>query len=224
MNYSIVFEDDYLIVADKASGLLVIPTPKGETNTLTDLLNNYLSHKSPNSPKAHPCHRLDRDTSGLILYAKGKSIQQKVMSQFHHERIEDGPASNVPAPGDKKVTKRYLAFIQGNPTRQTGAINYKLEGKDALTRYRVVRYYRQGYSLVEVEPVTGRTNQIRLHFKMIGHPIVGERRFAFAKNFPVKAKRLMLHSASITFRHPVTGEEMSFSSNLPENMVISDSR
>ena len=87
--YSIVFEDDYLIVVNKPSGLLVIPTPKGETNTLTDLLNAYLATKSsaPDSVKAHPCHRLDRDTSGLILYAKGKSIQQKMMSQFHDKKV-----------------------------------------------------------------------------------------------------------------------------------------
>ena len=206
--YSIVFEDDYLLVVDKSSGLLVIPTPKGEKNTLTDLLNNYLQAKTsgPDFPKAHPCHRLDRETSGLILYAKGKTMQQKVMDQFHQ----------------KQVGKKYLAFVQGRPKKQTGFINYKLEGSEAGTKYQVIKYYPAGYSLVEVEPVTGRTNQIRLHFKMIGHPVAGERKFAFAKDYPVKAKRLMLHSSFISFVHPGTNEPVSFSSHLPEDMLTFD--
>ncbi|MEW6025784.1 MAG: RluA family pseudouridine synthase [Planctomycetota bacterium] len=202
--YSIVFEDDYLLVVDKPSGLLVIPTPKGETNTLTDLLNEYLQAKSPNSPKSHPCHRLDRETSGLILYAKGKAMQQKVMNQFHR----------------KEVGKKYLAFVQGHPKKETGLINYKLEGNEAATQYRVVKYYGSRYTLVEAEPLTGRTNQIRLHFKMIGHPVVGERKFAFARDFAVKARRLMLHSSFISFTHPATNQQMSFSSNLPTDMII----
>ena len=205
--YSIVFEDDYLLVVDKSSGLLVIPTPKGEKNTLTDLLNNYLAAKYPDqNVKAHPCHRLDRETSGLILYAKGKVMQQKVMDQFHQ----------------KQVGKKYLAFVQGRPKKQTGLINYKLEGNEAATKYQVVKYYNTGYTRVEVEPLTGRTNQIRLHFKMIGHPVVGERKFAFAKDYPVKARRLMLHSSFISFIHPVTNEPVSFSSNLPEDMLSFD--
>ena len=205
--YSIVFEDDYLLVVGKSSGLLVIPTPKGEKNTLTDLLNNYLAAKYPDqNVKAHPCHRLDRETSGLILYAKGKVMQQKVMDQFHQ----------------KQVGKKYLAFVQGRPKKQTGLINYKLEGNEAATKYQVVKYYNTGYTRVEVEPLTGRTNQIRLHFKMIGHPVVGERKFAFAKDYPVKARRLMLHSSFISFIHPVTNEPVSFSSNLPEDMLSFD--
>ncbi|MFH1231615.1 MAG: RluA family pseudouridine synthase [Planctomycetota bacterium] len=202
--YSIIFEDDYLIVVNKPSGLLVIPTPKDEKNTLTNLLNDYLQSKSsaPDSAKAHPCHRLDRDTSGLILYAKGKSMQQKMMSQFY----------------DKKVAKKYLAFIQGKPAKENGTINYKLEGQEALTKYSVVKYYSQGYSLVEVELVTGRTNQIRLHFKMLGHPIVGERRFAFAKDYQIKSKRLTLHSSSISFYHPITNEKISFTCDMPDDM------
>jgi len=203
--YSIIFEDDYLLVVNKPSGLLVIPTPKGEKNTLTDLLNDYLQSKSSSadSVKAHPCHRLDRDTSGLILYAKGKSMQQKMMSQFH----------------DKEVAKKYLAFVQGHPKKQTGSIDYRLEGKEAITKYSILKYYPRGYSLVEVELITGRTNQIRLHFKMLGHPIVGERRFAFAKDYPVKSKRLALHSTFISFYHPVTDEKMSFTCDMPDDMT-----
>ncbi|MFH0888903.1 MAG: RluA family pseudouridine synthase [Planctomycetota bacterium] len=202
--YSIVFEDDYIIVANKPSGLLVIPTPKDEKNTLTNLLNDYLQSKSssPDSAKAHPCHRLDRDTSGLILYAKGKSMQQKMMSQFH----------------DKKVAKKYLAFVQRHLKKENGSIDYRLEGKEAITKYSVLKYYPQGYSLVEVEPITGRTNQIRLHFKMLGYPIVGERKFAFAKDYRTKSKRLALHSTFISFYHPVTNEKMSFTCDMPDDM------
>jgi len=218
--YSIIFEDDYLLVVNKPSGLLVIPTPKGEKNTLTNLLNDYLKSKSSStdSVKAHPCHRLDRDTSGLILYAKGKSMQQKMMSQFHPPEARSGVTSGFATGDDKKVAKKYLTFIQGKPAKENGIINYKLEGKEALTKYKILKYYPQGYSLVEVELITGRTNQIRLHFKMIGHPIVGERRFAFAKDYPIKSKRLALHSAFISFYHPVTNEKMSFTCDMPDDM------
>lgn len=202
--YSIVFEDDCLLVVEKDSGLLVIPTPKGETNTLTGRLNSYLDTKYPGQNiSAHPCHRIDRDTSGLVLYAKGKTMQQKIMGQFH----------------DHLVHKKYLAIIHGRPGKNENMISFRLGNKPAQTRYRVIKNFGREYSLAEAEPITGRTNQIRIHFKMIGHPVVGERRFAYAKNYQVKARRLMLHSASISFNHPATGQPLSFSSNPPEDML-----
>ena len=120
---------------------------------------------------------------------------------------------------NKQVGKKYLAFVQGHPKKQTGFINYKLEGNEAGTKYQILKSYPTGYSQVEVEPITGRTNQIRLHFKMIGHPVVGERKFAFAKDYKVKAKRLMLHSSFISLIHPGTNEPVNFSSHLPEDML-----
>ncbi|MFH1227773.1 MAG: RluA family pseudouridine synthase [Planctomycetota bacterium] len=203
--YSIVFEDEQLIVADKSAGLLVIPTPAGEKHTLTDLLNRDLTAKGE-AVRAHPCHRLDRETSGLILYAKGKSAQQTMMEQFHKHQIK----------------KKYICFAQGYI--KTGPDNWvdiksPLEGKHALTRYRVAKLDLRGFSVVEVEPETGLTNQIRLHFKAIGHPLVGERRFSYAKDFALKFRRVALHATYLGFRHPITNEQLEFTSPLPEDMA-----
>ena len=87
MNISIIYEDDWLLVADKPSGLLVIPTPKKESRTLTNILNEDLQNRGI-PYRLHPCHRLDRETSGLIIYAKGKSVQQKMMHEFKEKKVK----------------------------------------------------------------------------------------------------------------------------------------
>jgi RluA family pseudouridine synthase len=188
MNIPVLYEDEWLVVLDKPSGLLVIPTPKKEKRTLTSILNEDL--KAKDLPfRLHPCHRLDRETSGAIIYAKGKSVQQKMMGLFHGQ----------------KVKKRYIAFLQGKPVEAEGEIKYRIEGKLAVTYYRVIEQ-RKDFSVVEAEPLTGRTNQIRIHFKHIGHPVLGERKYAFRRDFKIKAKRLCLHAKSLNFTHPLTGK------------------
>lgn len=197
MNIPIVYEDDYLLVVDKPSGLLVIPTPKNEKRTLTSILNEDSRNKGL-FYHLHPCHRLDRETSGLIIYAKGKSIQQKMMLEFK----------------SRKVKKSYLAFVQGALINDTGEIKNYVEGKSALTKFKVLER-KSNFSVVEVTPFTGRTNQIRIHFKAIGHPIVGETKFSFRKDFALKAKRLCLHARALEFTHPVTGKNISLALDLP---------
>jgi 23S rRNA pseudouridine1911/1915/1917 synthase len=202
---TIVFEDEHIIVVDKPSGLLVIPTPAGERHTLTDLLNDELNRRGL-SVKAHPCHRLDRETSGLIIYAKGKSSQQKMMDQFHKHLVR----------------KRYTCFAHGYVKSGQSAqaqITAPLEGKPALTRYRLLKHDLRGFSVLEVEPVTGLTNQIRLHFKHIGHPLVGERRFAFARDYAVRFRRTALHAGYLSFTHPITGKPLEFNNPLPPDMA-----
>jgi 23S rRNA pseudouridine1911/1915/1917 synthase len=186
VNIPIVYEDDWLLVADKPSGLLVIPTPKNERRTLTSILNEDLERKGL-AYRLHPCHRLDRDTSGLIIYAKGKSVQKKMMDMFK----------------DKKIKKTYLAFVQGTLPKNQGEIKLPIEGSEAVTKYKVMQR-RKNFTVAEVSPLSGRTNQIRIHFKSIGHPIVGETKFAFRRDFALKAKRLCLHAQSLEFTHPLT--------------------
>ncbi|MDD4894669.1 MAG: RluA family pseudouridine synthase [Candidatus Omnitrophica bacterium] len=200
MNIPIVYEDDWLLVLDKPSGLLTIPTPKNETRTLNSILNEDLKDKGL-SYRLYPCHRLDRETSGLIIYAKGKSIQQKMMEEFRK----------------KGVKKIYIAFIQGMLPKDEGNISYPIESRSALTKYKVIEK-RRDLSIVEVMPLTGRTNQIRIHFKNIGHPLVGESRFAFRRDFKLRAKRLCLHAKILKFVHPVTGKELSLLATLPPDM------
>lgn len=200
MNIPIIFEDDWLLVTDKPSGLLVIPTPKKESRTLTNILNQDVQNRGI-SYRLHPCHRLDRETSGLIIYAKGKSAQEKMMAEFK----------------ERKVKKTYLAFVLGVPFKIQGEINKPIEGAASLTEYKVIEK-RKDFAIVEVNPLTGRTNQIRIHFKEIGHPVLGETKYAFRRDFKVKAKRLCLHAQGLEFTHPITKEYMRLHADLPKDL------
>lgn len=199
MNIPVIYEDDWLLIADKPSGLLVIPASGNRLRTLTSVLNNDLKERNL-SYRLHPCHRLDRQTSGLIIYAKGKSIQKKMMDEFR----------------DKRIKKRYIAFVQGIPN-EAGRISHPIEGLPAVTRYKVIEK-RKNFSVVEVEPVTGRTNQIRIHFKQIKHPIVGEDKYAFRKDYNLRAKRLCLQAEALEFIHPVTKENIRVSIGLAKDL------
>lgn len=205
--YRIVYEDDHIIVIDKPSGMLVIPTPKKETNTLTDLINRELDERGV-KVNAYPCHRLDRETSGLIIYAKGKAIRQAMMEEFR----------------ERSVKKAYIAFVNGIVKKKfdtiMGCIYNRNKGKpeDAVTKYTVLER-RNAFTIIEAQPVTGRTNQIRIHMKSIGHPLVGETVYAFRKDFKLRFKRAALHARRIEFIHPASGKKMVFESPLADDMA-----
>ncbi len=204
--YKIIYEDDYLIVVDKPAGMLVIPTPKKETNTLTDLLNKELDSRGIEA-NAHPCHRIDRETSGLIIYAKGKAAQQRMMDLFRA----------------KSVKKTYVALVHGIVKKDFDTIRTSIYNRNkgckesAITEYRVLQRHKD-FSVLEVKPATGRTNQIRIHLKSIGHPLVGESVYAFRKDFDLKFRRAALHAARLEFSHPVTGQKVVFDSQLPADI------
>lgn len=200
MNLPVIYEDNWLLVVDKPSGLLVIPTPKNERRTLTNILNEDLV-KVGKTYRLHPCHRLDRETSGLIIYAKGKSIQKQMMDEFKLRRVK----------------KTYLAFVQGTLLENQGEIKNRIKGLSAITKYKVVQR-RKHFTVVEVMPLTGRTNQIRIHFKQIDHPIVGETKFAFRRDFKLRAKRLCLHAKALDFCHPVTKKYIHLFSDMAKDL------
>lgn len=202
MNIPIIYEDDWLLVVDKPSGLLTIPTPRNESRTLSSILNDYAKEKSL-SYRFHPCHRLDRETSGLIIYAKGKSIQEKMMGLFK----------------SRKIKKTYIAFVQGQDLRVQGCISMPIEGKTAITNYSVIQRH-EGFLIVRAVPLSGRTNQLRIHFKHMGYPILGETKYAFRRDFKIKAKRLCLHAESIEFIHPVTFKKIFLESPMPREMAV----
>lgn len=207
----VLYEDEHLVVFDKPSGVLSIPTPKNERNTLIDLVNQ--TQPAGVEGRLHPCHRLDRDTSGAILFARGKRMQQAMRAEFERNGI-------------KKV---YIAFVRGQLKARQGQIDLPVKDfhqkrfgahsrpKPALTAYRVMSE-AEGFSVVEVRPLTGRTNQIRIHFREIGHPLLGERLYAFGRDFPVKFRRLALHASELSFRHPVNKKKIRVTSELPEDM------
>lgn len=207
----VLYEDEHLVVFDKPSGLLSIPTPKNERNTLIDLVNQQYAGSLEG--RLHPCHRLDRDTSGAILFAKGKRMQQLMRQEFEKNAVR----------------KIYIAFVRGRLKSPHGEIKLPVEDyhqrrygihsrpKPALTAYHVKRE-GQDFSVVEVFPRTGRTNQIRIHFQKIGHPLLGERLYAFGRDFPIKFRRVALHASELSFHHPVTKKTVKVASELPEDM------
>jgi 23S rRNA pseudouridine1911/1915/1917 synthase len=200
MAIPVVYEDDWLFVVDKPSGLLVIPAPKKEQRTLTGILNEDLEKRGI-AYRLHPCHRLDRETSGLVIYAKGKSVQKKMMDEFKQKRVK----------------KTYIAFVRGELSGGRGRIKNAVEGRSALTEYKVIGR-RKDFSIIEVYPLTGRTNQIRIHFKHIGHPVLGETKFAFRRDFAIRAKRLCLHARNLEFTHPVTQKHISLTADLSRDL------
>ena len=155
-------------------------------------------------PKGHlyPAHRLDRDTTGVILFAKGKENQQKLMQFFK----------------DKQVNKTYIAFVHGRVAEPRGKIRIPIKdfhqrkfashlpAQSALTHYEVEDYYKD-FTVVKVMPITGRTNQIRIHFAKIGHPLVGEDKYAFRRDFALRFRRTALHALRLEWPQ-MTGEGM----------------
>lgn len=199
-NIGVVYEDDYFLILDKPAGLLSVAAADKQARHLTLILNAELEKKSA-SYRLHPCHRLDKETSGLIIYAKGKSTQQKLMRVFKQ----------------RGVKKTYIAFLQGLPRQRQGRINLPIDGVSATTQYRIIRAEKD-FSVAEVMALTGRKNQIRIHFKKIGHPLVGETRFAFRRDFKLKAKRACLHATALEFLHPITKQLLRVTAPLPQDM------
>lgn len=196
----IIFEDDFLIAVNKPAGILVVPTDKGEKHTLTNVLNEIVNLRGVPFTIC-PCHRLDRDTSGIVLFAKNKEMEQKMFAEFKNRRIK----------------KKYIALVSGWPKYNNGIIDKRIDGMEAVTKYQVIKK-REGYSILEVEPVTGRTNQIRIHLKIIGNPVLGERKYAFGRDFKVKFRRTALHARELAFIHPVTGKYITLKAEIPEDM------
>ncbi len=202
MAIPVLFEDGDCVVFNKPPGLLVIPT----------LVT--LAQKQFPAGGLRPAHRLDRDTSGAILFAKGKDKQQKLMALFK----------------EKRVRKNYVAFVHGRLAPARGKIDFPIKDKHrrefrphapaqtALTHYRVMDYHKN-FTVVDVMPVTGRTNQIRIHFADLGHPLVGEDQYAFRKDFALRFRRTALHAARLEWPSLSTGKPIVVGSPLPKDMT-----
>ena len=204
----IVFEDPYLLVIDKQPGVLSMSNNTRQI-TAQVVLNRYLE-KGGGRNTSHIVHRLDRDTSGLMLYAKDVQTQQSFINGWQ------GLVSD----------RRYVALVEGELEKPQGCVRSWLTedkrfvthsskvdngGKYAVTHYSVLSS-SNGYSLVECVLETGRKNQIRVHMADIGHPVVGDRKYGSGKD-PVK--RLCLHAFRLNFTHPVTGKRMNFDTPVP---------
>jgi 23S rRNA pseudouridine1911/1915/1917 synthase len=211
----IVCEDDDLLVVDKPAGLAVHPSAGHATGTLVNAVLARCPELSGLGGEGRPgiVHRLDKDTSGLIIVAKNDAAHLSLARQLKERRIE----------------KTYIALVEGRVEPQEGLIDAPLgrhpvhrkkqavvaNGRDAKTRHRLVRKL-DGYSLVEVRPETGRTHQIRVHLASIGHPIAGDVLYGHAG--PPPLTRQFLHASKLAFAHPRTGERIELEAPLAEDL------
>ena len=205
----IVYEDAYLIVVEKREGLLSVGTERERERTASTILNEYLRRQDRRS-RVYVVHRLDRDTSGLMMFAKDEKTQHTLRDNWH-ELVFD---------------RRYVAVVTGEMERDRGTVHSWLTdrtlyvhsspvddgGKESVTHYRTIKRTK-GLSLVELHLETGRKNQIRVHMQDLGHPVVGDGRYGLEDFNPIG--RLALHAFKLCFHHPVTGEEMRFETPYP---------
>jgi 23S rRNA pseudouridine1911/1915/1917 synthase len=207
----IVYEDSALIVLDKPAGLLTVATEKEKLDTAFVRLNEHLAARA--AGRAFVVHRLDRETSGLLLFARDADTRDALQADWD------------------SVEKTYLAVIEGAPRIAEGRIeNFLIEGRDlrvrasarpgpdakrAVSAYRVLAS-RDGYSLVEVRIETGRKHQIRVHMAGLGCPLAGDRAYG-ARTDP--ARRVCLHATKLAFDHPNTGARVEVESELPSELA-----
>jgi len=211
---TILYEDNDVIVVDKPAGLTVHPAPGHPRGTLVNALLAHYPRLSELSDSLRPgiVHRLDRDTSGVMVIAKNKSAEMSLVNQFK----------------ERTIKKTYLTLVQGKLTPEQGIIEAAIgrhpadrkkmavvhEGREARTRYRVVQYL-ENYTLLEVMPETGRTHQIRVHLSAIGYPVVGDA--VYGVKSPLLSRQF-LHAHKLGFRLPSTGDFKEFTSPLPEDL------
>jgi 23S rRNA pseudouridine1911/1915/1917 synthase len=212
--FSIVFEDEHLIVVDKAAGTLTVPTDHYEENTLVDRVSVYLSH-SRGPREAWVVHRLDRDVSGLLVFGKHEPIAERLIAQFKQrkpQRVYTAIVAGVI--GDDEGTFRSHLATGKNLDRFV--VRPSPNSEAAITHYRVIRRMSDT-TLVEATLETGKRNQIRVQFADAGHPVLGDPRYKIeqAKHPRWIRKRIALHAQTLSFEHPVSGEPVTFDSPLP---------
>lgn len=209
----LVYEDDDILIINKSNGILSVSTDNQKDGTAYSIMRDYLKQKNPEL-KLFIIHRLDRDTSGLMMFAK--NIEAKETMQHNWNNMV--------------INRKYVAVVEGKVDRQEGVVRSYLaetsqhemystdnpeEGQLAITRYKRLKT-GNGYSLMELELDTGRKNQIRVHMKDLGHPIAGDRKYG-AKTSPIH--RLALHAHTLHFVHPATRKEMLFETPVPARFL-----
>lgn len=211
----IVYEDSDIIVVNKPKGMVVHPANGNPDGTLVNAIMNICKGSlSGIGGEIRPgiVHRLDKDTSGLLIVAKNDLAHINMSTQIKN----------------REVKKIYIALVKGNINENEATINMPIgrstkdrkkmavrkEGKEAVTHFKVLKRYRD-YTLLKIKIDTGRTHQIRVHMAEIGHPVVGDMVYSKGKNeFGVEGQ--MLHATSLDFKHPITGKEMHLEADLPE--------
>ena len=210
---TILYEDPNLIVINKQAGLLSMATNKERDRTAYGILSDYVKKENPKN-KIFIIHRLDRETSGVMMFARSEKVQRLMQESWN----------------DTTKQRTYVALVEGVPRPEQGTITSYLReskalivyssqnpenGQLSITNYRVMKAANR-YSLLELELETGRKNQIRVHMQDIGHPIVGDAKYGAATD-PIG--RLGLHAEVLAFEHPITGESLRFDAPVPKSFL-----
>lgn len=223
----IIFEDDYLLIISKPPGISVHPSPGNYSNTLVNALMFHFEDSMKSFPdKIRPgiVHRLDKETSGILIVAKNNVIQYRISELFKR----------------REVKKCYIALVLGLFREKGGVIELPIgrsrvnrqkmqvsvdKGRDASTRFDVMESFNNGCSLLHVFPETGRTHQIRVHFSYIDHPVIGDKKYG-NKETEIISKtigltRHFLHAFKLSFYHPVTNKYLELVDEMPEDLLKS---
>lgn len=210
----VIYEDSDILVIDKEAGMVTHPTLDHPSGTVVNAILHYLKDTPEMGDTLRPgiVHRLDKDTSGLLVIAKNERALTSLKKQFK----------------DRGVIKKYIGLVSGKMEKSLGQIEgpidrHKInrkkftvstEGREALTKYRVTKIFGEKLSLLEIEPKSGRTHQIRVHLSHIGHPVVNDKLYGGK----MIGKRQFLHAIYLEFTHPKTGKTVIFESSLPTDL------
>lgn len=210
---SILHEDSSVIVVEKPCGLLTIGTERDKTRTVHSILNDYVRKGDPRSRnRIYVVHRLDRETSGILLFARSEQAKKFLQDQW------------------QDTDKHYFAVVHGSLSPKDGLISSYLaensaysvystldpaQGKLSHTEYRVHKETK-GLSLLEIHLLTGRKHQIRVHLSEKGHPVVGDKKYGKGSD---SSPTLALHARSLSFTHPSTGKRMNFTTGIPDSII-----
>jgi len=216
IEFSIIYEDAHIAVIDKPQGLTVHPAGGSYTNTLVNGLLNKISDLSSINGVVRPgiVHRLDKDTSGVMVVAKTDAAHTALSADI----------------AARRVTKKYLALLEGVVAKDTGTITTNIArdpkdrkrmavsgtGKQAVTKYRVLERYER-HTLVEFDILTGRTHQIRVHAKHMGHPVAGDKTYGYKKPTVESLDGQLLHAHKLGFKHPISGIQNEFEAEVPKH-------
>ncbi|HBW38844.1 RluA family pseudouridine synthase [Desulfosporosinus sp. BICA1-9] len=209
----IVYEDPDIIIIEKQAGLLSIATATEKEQTAYSILSNHVKKRDPKN-KIFVLHRLDRETSGVMMFAKSEKVQQLLQEAWKEAVLE----------------RTYVVVVEGAVSKEQGTITSWLteskafimyssrtpnDGQKAVTHYRLLKKNKH-YSLLEVKLETGRKNQIRVHMRDIGHSVIGDKKYGATKH-PIG--RIGLHAQVLAFKHPITGEVVRYESEIPKSFL-----
>lgn len=208
----IIYEDKYLIAVNKKSGLLTIATQNEQENTLYYKVSEYVK-KQHKKNKIFIIHRLDKDTSGIILFAKDLKTKNELQNNW------DKVIRKYYALVEGKIGKKHdilKSYLMETKTLMTYSTKDKTKGKLAITEYDLIKQNNQ-YSLLDINLLTGRKNQIRVQLSDIGYPIVGDKKYNSKKN---PLRRLCLHAYKLEFMHPKTNKKIVLETDLPKTIEV----